>query len=350
MIAEWSMIKCLLVGYGSQGIRIAEAISAQPDLELFGIGLKVPDVFARMAFKRGHSIYAMNDEDISKFKEAGMDVQGTISESLPQTDVVVDATPSGVGRKNKEEFYSKYKVKSIFQAGEALEVADVPAFISIINYDEAKKSNSVRIPSPFTVSLVRSLKPMDDVFGVKSVICGIIRPGSEPMKGHYGPVDTITLDKPYGEHSVIYREMRCFFPKNFLFTSLAIPSILLAVEIVIVDLEREVSAEQVIELLAKTPRVILVKSDDGLHSTDAIFEYIRRTARPSADVYELCVWYEHIEASNHRLTLVQAFDPHCIQTPEVIDAIRALCGVKEKEESLNQTNKALKLLDPGIYP
>jgi glyceraldehyde-3-phosphate dehydrogenase (NAD(P)) len=344
------MIKCLLVGYGSQGIRIAEAISAQPDLELFGVGLMEPNVFARMAFRRGYSIYVMNDEDISKFKQAGIELQGTISEALIQTDVVIDATPGGVGKRNKEEFYTKYRVKSIFQAGEAVEVADVPAFISTINYDEAKKSNSVRIPSPFTVALIRSLKLLDDAFGVKSVICVIIRLGSEPMKGHHGPVDTIMLDKPYAEHSAISREMRYLFPKNFLLTSLAVPSILLAVEIVIVDLNREVSAEQVIELLAKTRRVILVKSDDGLHSTDAIFEYIRRTARPSADIYELCVWYEHIEASNRRLKIVQAFDPHCIQTPEIIDAIRALCSVKEKEESLNQTNKALRLLNPGIYP
>jgi glyceraldehyde-3-phosphate dehydrogenase/erythrose-4-phosphate dehydrogenase len=45
------MIKCLLVGYGSQGTRIAEALSLQPDFRLLGIGLKVPDVFAHMAFR-----------------------------------------------------------------------------------------------------------------------------------------------------------------------------------------------------------------------------------------------------------------------------------------------------------
>jgi len=50
-------IECLLVGYGSQGTRIAEAISAQPDFQLVGIGLKEPDIFARMAFKRGYPIY-----------------------------------------------------------------------------------------------------------------------------------------------------------------------------------------------------------------------------------------------------------------------------------------------------
>ena len=344
------MIKCLLVGYGSQGTRIAEAISAQPDFQLVGIGLKVPDVFAHMALRRGYSIYAMSNEDVGKFREAGIDVQGPLLEMLSKIDVVVDATPSGVGKSNKDEYYSKFNVKSIFQAGEALDVADVQTFMSTVNYDEAKRSDSVRIPSPFAVSLVRTLKPLDGEFGVKRAMCTLVRPGSEPMRGRYGPVDTILIDRPYVEQSIFREEMRHMFPKDLLFTCLAIPSILLAIEVVIVDLEREVSVEHAIDLLSKIPRTILVKSSKGLDSTDAIFEYIRRVARPSADVYELCMWYEHIEVTKHRLKLVQAFDPHCIQTPEIMDAIRALIGREEMQESFDRTNKALNLLNRGLYP
>jgi len=173
--------KIVLVGYGSQGTRIAEAISAQPDFHLVSIGLKEPDVFAHIALRKGYSIYVTSNEDVNKFKESKVDVQGTLSEVLPLIDVVVDATPSGIGKKNKEDFYSKYSVKSVFQAGEAFDVADIPAFMSTINYDDAKKLNSVRIPSPFAVSLMRTLKPLDVEFGVKRVMCTFIRPGSEPM-------------------------------------------------------------------------------------------------------------------------------------------------------------------------
>ncbi len=342
--------KIVLVGYGSQGTRIAEAISDQPDFHLVGIGLKEPDVFAHMAFRKGYSIYVTSNEDVDKFKESKVDVQGTLSEVLPQIDVAVDATPSGVGKKNKEDFYSKYSVKSVFQAGEAFDVADIQTFMSIINYDDAKKSNSVRIPSPFAVSLMRTLKPLDVEFGVKRATCTLIRPGSEPMRGHYGPVDTIVLDRPNVAQNVLRDEMRQMLRKDVTFASIAVPSILLAVEVVVVDLEQMASAEQVIDLLFRIPRIILVKSSMRLHSTDAIFEYIRRVARPSADVYELCVWYEHVEVTGHRLKLVQAFDPHCVQTSEVIDAIRALAGREEMQESFNRTNKALKLLSPGIYP
>jgi glyceraldehyde-3-phosphate dehydrogenase (NAD(P)) len=292
----------------------------------------------------------MSNEDIDKFKEAGIDVQGSLSEPLSETDVVIDATPSGVGKKNKVEFYSKYKVKGVFQAGEALDIADVPAFMSNINYDEARRSDSVRIPSPYAVSLVRALKTLDGEFNVKRAICTSVQPGFEPMRGHHGPVDTIVLDRPYVEQRVLREEMRHMFPKDLLFTFLAIPSILLAVEVVTVDLEREVSAEQVIELLSKIPRVILVKSTNGLPSTDAIFEYIRRVARPSADIYELCVWCEHVELTGRRLKLVQTFDPHCVHIPEVVDAVRALAGREEMQKSFNRTNKTLRILNPGIYP
>lgn len=50
-------IKVGLVGYGSQGTRIAEAISVQKDMELTGICLKEPDISALMASKKGFVIY-----------------------------------------------------------------------------------------------------------------------------------------------------------------------------------------------------------------------------------------------------------------------------------------------------
>jgi glyceraldehyde-3-phosphate dehydrogenase (NAD(P)) len=343
-------INVALVGYGSQGTRIASAVSAQEDMKLVGICLKEPDVSAFMAFRKGFPIYLVDSNHSRAFKKAGINVKGSISNLLSEVDVVVDVTPSGVGKKNKEKFYSRYNVKSVFQAGEPLEVADIQAFMSTINYNEARKASSVRIPSPFAVSLTRTLKPLDVEFGIKHATCTLIRPGTEPMRGNHGPVDTIIPEKPYVAHKTLRDEMQQMFPKDVIFTSFAVPSILLAVEAVAVDLERKASTKNVIDLLCRIPRSILVRGDMGLHSTDAIFEYMRRVARPSADIYEVCVWHGHVEAINGRLKLVQAFDPHCVQTPEVIDAIRALANTTTLEKSLKLTDNALKILSLGIYP
>jgi len=339
-----------LVGYGSQGTRIASAVSAQKDMELVGIGLREPDISAHMAFRKGFPIYLVDSNRVEGFERTGINVQGSISDLLSRVDIVIDVTPSGVGKENKEKFYSRYNVKSVFQAGEPLEVADIQAFMSIINYDEARKASSVRIPSPITVSLTRTLKPLDVKFGINHVICTLIRPGTEPMRGYQGPVDTIIPDKPYVAYKSFRNEMQQMFPKDIIFTSLMVPSMLLAVEVIVVDLERRASTENVIDLLCRVPRSIVVRSDMGLHSTDAIFEYIRRVARPSADIYEVCVWHELAEAINDRLKLVQAFDPHCVQIPEVIDAVRALANITTREKSSKLTDKALKMLRSGIYP
>jgi glyceraldehyde-3-phosphate dehydrogenase (NAD(P)) len=341
-------IKIALVGYGSQGSRIADAISAQPDFELLGVGLKEPDPSAREASRRGHSIYAVSNEDVEGFKEAKIDVQGSLSEVLPSVDVIVDATPSGVGKKNKENVYSRYSAKCIFQAGESLKVADVQAFMSTFNYEDAKKSDSVRIPSPFAVSLMRSLKPLDDEFAVSQAACTLIRPGLEPVRGHYEPAETLTLDRPHDEHSVLREELQRMFSKNILLTSLTVPFTPLCVQVVAVDLERKVSAEQVVNLLSKIQRIVLIKGGAKLNSPNAVFEYVQRIARPSTGVYELCVWLEHVEVIGYRLKIVQAFDPHCVQTPEIMDAIRALASEKEMQESFDLTNRTLKILSPGI--
>jgi glyceraldehyde-3-phosphate dehydrogenase (NAD(P)) len=343
-------IKVGLVGYGSQGTRIADAISVQKDMELAGVCLKELDISAFMAFRKGIALYLVDSDYARAFKKAGIDVKGSISSLLSRVDVVVDVTPSGVGKKNKEKFYSEHNVKSVFQAGEPFEVADIQAFMSTINYYEARKASSVRVPSPFAVSLTRTLKPLDVEFGIKHATCTLIRPGTEPMRGHHGPVDTIIPGEPYVEHGVLRVEMEQLLQKDVTFTSFAVPSILLAVEAVVVDLERTASTEDVIDLLCSIPRNIIVRSDMGLHSTDAIFEYMRRVVRQSADIYEVCTWHEHVEGINRRLKLVQAFDPHCVQTPEVIDAIRALASEEKMEESFNRTNKALKILNPEMYP
>ena len=130
-------IKVGLVGYGSQGRRIADAISAQKDMELVGVCLKKPDLTAHMAFLKGLPIYVVDEESARLFEqEKVFEVKGTLEDLISTVDVIVDATPAGVGKKNREIFYQPHSVKAIFLAGEAPDVADIPAFVSTINLTE----------------------------------------------------------------------------------------------------------------------------------------------------------------------------------------------------------------------
>jgi len=336
-----------LVGYGSQGRRIAEAISAQKDMKLTGVCLKEPDLSAHMAAMKEFPIYVVDWENAHSFKKEKIEVRGSISDLLSEIDIIVDATPAGVGKKNKDIFYSKHKV--IFQAGEPFDVADIPVFISKMEYETAKKAMCVRIPTPYTVALMRTLEPLNAEFCIEEILCTFIRVGSEPMQASLGPVDTIVPDKTT-VLQLIRDEIRYLMPKPIILSSFKVPSILLSIESIVVRLEEEFSLSDVKDVLSKNARTIVVKDEEGLRSTDSIFEYIRRIGRSSGDIYEVCIWDKQIEITNGKLKLVQAFDPHCVQTPEVIDAIRALAGEEKMEESFNRTNEALRLLSPGTYP
>jgi len=336
-----------LVGYGSQGRRIAEAISIQKDMKLAGICLKEPDLSAHIAAMKQLPIYVISQKDTQRFRRRKIEVEGSISDFLSKVDVIIDATPANVGKKNKEIFYSKHK--AIFQAGEPFDVADIPVFISKIKYKEAKKARYVRIPTPYTVALIRVLEPINTKFCVKEISCTLIRVGSEPMQASLGPVDTIIPDST-STLQLIRDEIQHVMPKPIVLSSFMVPSILLSVESIVVSLQKKASLDDVKEVLRKNARTIIVKGEEGLHSTDSIFEYMRRVGRSSGDIYEVCIWDEQTEIIDGKLKIVQAFDPHCVQTPEVIDAIRALGGEEKMDESFNQTNKALRILKPRTYP
>lgn len=55
-------IKVGLVGYGSQGTRIADAISVQKDMELAGVRLKESDIYALIAFRKGFALYLVDSD------------------------------------------------------------------------------------------------------------------------------------------------------------------------------------------------------------------------------------------------------------------------------------------------
>jgi len=341
------MIHVGLVGYGSQGRRIAEAVSAQKDMRLSGVCLKEPDLSAHMAAMKGFPIYAIDKRDVQAFEKERIGVRGAISDFLAEVDVIVDAAPAGIGKKNKERFYANHK--AIFQAGESFDVADIPVFISKFTCATAKKAKYARIPTPHTVALTRVLEPLDACFSVEEVLCTFVNVGSEPMHASLGPVDTIASEKP-NTLQLIKDEIDYVMPKHVILSSFRVPSILLSVASIVLRLKEKAILNDVKAMLNKNARTVLLKGEKGLNSTDSIFEYFRRAVRASGDIYEVCVWNEQIEVTNDKVKLVQAFDPHCVQTPEIIDAIRVLTSEEELEESFKRTNEALKLLRPGTYP
>lgn len=326
-----------LMGYGSQGRRIAEAIRHQTDVNLIGVGLNKPDLSAKMAHENEYPLYAIDPE---AFQEHDINIKGSVTELLSKTEVVVDATPAGIGEENKARLYNKQDCKVIFQGGERFDVATIPVFLSHINYESAHNVKYLRIPYPYTVSTVRVLEPIDTTFGVKGFSSTFVLAGSEPNRAISGPLDTI-IPKSTEHLRILKEEMEKLRFRPRMLSAFRIPTLLLSAQSILIELESTVSKEDITTLLRAQPRIELVPAE--LQATDMIFEFLRRRRHTQGDVYEICVWENQIECEKHYVKLVFAFNNHCVQTPHIIDAIRALTTDIEQAESEKRTNTALSI-------
>ena len=60
--------------------------------------------------KRGARL-AVNKDKLHSFKKLGMDADLETEDAISRSSVVIDCTPSGIGHKNKEQYYSKFTDK-----------------------------------------------------------------------------------------------------------------------------------------------------------------------------------------------------------------------------------------------
>ena len=108
-------VRVAVNGYGVIGKRVADAVARQDDMELVGVSDVLADYRIRVAAERGYPIYASLPDKMSDMKAANLPVQGTLQDLLGQVDLVVDATPKGIGAKNKPT-YDQAGVKVIWQS------------------------------------------------------------------------------------------------------------------------------------------------------------------------------------------------------------------------------------------
>ena len=105
-------------GYGTIGKRVADAVAAQDDMKVIGVSKTRPNYEARTAVEeKGYDLYIGIPERANQFKEAGIEIAGTVEDMIQEADVVVDCTPGTIGPQNLE-MYKKAGVKAIYQGGE----------------------------------------------------------------------------------------------------------------------------------------------------------------------------------------------------------------------------------------
>lgn len=96
-----------IMGYGTIGKRVADAIMKMDDMELIGVIKQTPDYESEVAISKGIRLYTYEDR-INKFEKAGIRVAGTVNDLIKSIDVIIDATPDGVGAENRAKIYEPW--------------------------------------------------------------------------------------------------------------------------------------------------------------------------------------------------------------------------------------------------
>jgi glyceraldehyde-3-phosphate dehydrogenase (NAD(P)+) (phosphorylating) len=334
------MIRVAINGYGTVGKRVADAVAAQPDMEIVGVSKTKPSFEAYIAKQRGFPLYVADPAKRAAFEKLGLPVAGSVPEMIARADVVVDATPGGVGKDNKA-LYEKVKVKAIFQGGEDHEVTGF-SFCSDCNYRMALGRQFVRVVSCNTTGLCRIINTLDKEYGIAKVRAVMVRRASDPGEVKKGPVDAVVLD-PVTVPSHHGPDVQTVLPHIPISTmAMIVPTTFMHMHAIQIEVKKDAKKERILELIEKHPRMGLVKGGLAIKSTAELKEYALDLGRPRGDLWENCIFADSLAVQGKDVSFFQAIHQEADIVVENVDAIRAMMGsVKDPEESIRMTNGAL---------
>lgn len=333
------MLQVGVNGYGTIGKRVADAVTAQPDMELVGVAKTRPNFEAQQAVKNGYPLFAAVPERVEKFDEAGIDLAGEVVELVRESDVVVDATPSGIGAENKG-LYEEHDTPALYQGGESADLVDT-SFNARANFSDAVGADHVRVVSCNTTGLSRLIAPIEEEFGIEKVRATLVRRGGDPSQSSRGPINDVLPD-PISLPSHHGPDVTTIFPDLAIDTlGLKVPATLTHTHSVNVSLEGEADAEDVRELLESESRLFVIPDGLGIDGSGDLKELALDAGRPRGDIWENCIWGESIAVSGSDMYCFQAIHQESDVVPENIDAVRAVAGTEDAETSIERTNEAL---------
>ena len=333
------MIRVGVNGYGTIGKRVADAVRLQPDMQLTGVAKTRPNYEAATALRNDYALYSAIPERSHLFAEAGMETAGDADDLIRASDVIVDATPSGIGAENAAR-YRAHDTPAILQGGESADSVDA-SFVAGVNYDEAVGADLLRVVSCNTTGLTRLLDPLDREYGIKKVRATLVRRGGDPNQTDRGPINDILPD-PVTVPSHHGPDVNTILPEVAIDTvGLTVPATLMHVHSVNVTLDAVPTVSTLAELFDRQSRIFLVDETLDIDGTADLKEFAADSGRPRGDLWENCLWAESIAVEGNDCYLLQSIHQEADVVPENIDAIRALGGELTAAESMALTDECL---------
>jgi glyceraldehyde-3-phosphate dehydrogenase (NAD(P)) len=337
-----STVRVGVVGYGTIGMRLADGVAKQEDMELVGVVDVAPTPAIRALHEAGmyYDLYLVDPVRKPDFDVIGIPVAGSMNDLLEQVDVVLDATPGGIGAKNKV-LYQQHGVKAIFQGGEKNEIADV-FFHGYANYEKGIGQNFLKLTSCNTTGLIRAVDAMDRLVGVEKVAITIVRRVADPGDVHRGLVDVLMVDKVPNHQAVdLMTVMPHVHATGFLVHTPVTHGHVISI---VATPKKSISKETLLQAFREHPRIRVFRIADGFNSNAALFKYARDLGNKRADMYEIGVWEECIGPSGNDVLFAINIPQEAVTIPETIDGIRAAMQMQtDRLEAVGLTNQYLDM-------
>lgn len=342
-------IKVGVAGYGTIGMRLADGVAMQGDMELVGIADLAPTLSLR-ALKENdmigangveYKLYLVDGADKAAFDAADIPVAGSFEELCKEVDIMLDSSPAGIGSKNKEKYYEKYGVKAIFQGGEKNSVADV-FFHGYANFEQGVNKNYLKLTSCNTTGLIRTVDCLDREIGIDRVAITIIRRVADPGDYHRGLTNALQMEKAPTHQAV---DLMTIMP-HVNATGILVHTPVTHGHIITVLASakdgKKITKEMALEAFQKHPRIRVVSIDEGFKGNASFFKYARDLGHRRADMYEIGLWEDSIVESGNDIMYAINIPQESVTIPETMDAIRAATGMQTtREEGTAETNKYL---------
>ncbi|NOZ81013.1 MAG: type II glyceraldehyde-3-phosphate dehydrogenase [DPANN group archaeon] len=336
-----------IMGYGTIGKRVADAVILQKDMKLAGVMAHSYNFRIRLAHERGIPVFAQSEETRKVLKQEGIETSGMTDDLLRTSDIMVDASPKPYGLANREKLYKPNKVKAVFQGGEKDDVGQV-SFNAQSNYEDAVDKDYVRVVSCNTTGLSRSLQALHKAFSIEIARATLVRRAADPSNVKRGPVNAIVPAMELPSHHgpdvrTVIHDLEVFT------TAMIVPTTLMHLHTLHVKLKKQAEVDEILDVFNRTTRLMVMQTSAGISSTAGILEYAKDRGSKRGDMMDLAVWDKGVGLHHNEVFFMQAVHQESIVVPENIDAIRAMMGEHDAHASIVATNRALGLHNPERF-
>ncbi|MDO5426822.1 MAG: type II glyceraldehyde-3-phosphate dehydrogenase [Coriobacteriia bacterium] len=345
------MIKVGVAGYGTIGMRLADGVAQQDDMELVGIADLAPTLALQALREKDmigangveYKLYLVEGADKKAFDAKGIPVAGTFEELCKEVDVMLDSSPGGVGASNKEKYYEPLGVKAIFQGGEKNEVADV-FFHGYANFEKGVGQNYLKLTSCNTTGLIRAVDCLDREFGVEKAAITIVRRVADPGDYHRGLTNALEMDKAPNHQAIDLMTIMPHVDATGILIHTPVTHGHIITCVVRGKDGKKIPADKALAAFQAHPRIRVVNIDEGFKGNASLFKYARDLGNRRGDMYEIGLWEDSIVESGDDLMFAINIPQESVTIPETMDAVRACTGMQTtREEGTAATNKCLNI-------